>query len=201
MKDFLAGQNGFQARTRSRGVPRKRSRGVPRKRSRGVASETLSRRGLEVVNKSPMRLSIPAKLALLVFGLLFGASSAASAAAIGLCERLFVPTSAFQLEARTDVTIYRMEPTLIDQGGWTRLIPGYEANLATVRSAIESMKVPSQITETVVYPMSGFDLTAFSRRSQICLDRQSLARFDLRFTGRASQETFVNSGRSKWCIR
>ncbi len=112
------------------------------------------------------------------------------AAVIGRCESQFASDSSSaagrtnaspgRYEDRAELQVVSMKPSLIAPG-FTRAIDAYVSMLAKLRKAVEDMKVSKEITDTVVYPMSGFDLTAplvmFPQaRRYLLIDNHSLMR-------------------------
>ena len=106
------------------------------------------------------------------------ASSVVWAEGIRGCEGLFLPLRRDFLSGRTDVQVFSMSPKLI-RAGRTRSIENYAATLRRLRTAVETVGPSTEVTETMAYPMSGFDLAAALRlfpttRTYLLIDNHSL---------------------------
>lgn len=117
-------------------------------------------------------------------------SAESQAAVIGRCEGQFtsdastgrsrVDGSSLRYEDRADLQVFSMKPSLVVPG-LTRAIDAYVSMLAKLQAAIKEMKVSKEVTDTVLYPMSGFDLTAAlvmfpHARRYVLIDNHSLMR-------------------------
>ena len=120
-------------------------------------------------------------LILVTPALLLSVSKNVRAAGAERCEGLFLPSRRDFLSGRSDVRVFSMSPKLI-RPGRTRAVESYVAMLGRVRTAVEAVEAvdpPIDVTETMAYPMSGFDLAAALRifpttRTYLLIDNHSL---------------------------
>lgn len=111
----------------------------------------------------------------LMLGVPFGPAQASPR-----CEGLFRTSAALDFHGREDLLITPMKPSLV-KSRVTGSIQRFVDTLESVRSAIRGLRVPKTMTKTVLYPMSGYDLTTPLRlfpdsETYVLVDNHSLMR-------------------------
>lgn len=108
---------------------------------------------------------------LILLGVVFGVARPVSAADSRRCEGLFVAEAISHgetagealrgrdvtFERRAGLKVYSMKPSLI-KNQKPRALDNTVETLNRLRGSIASLKIPAKLGQTVVYPMSGFDL-------------------------------------------
>lgn len=98
------------------------------------------------------------------------------------CEVLFRSASNLDIRARSDLRVTTMKPSLVKPRVFGS-VERFVESLKSIGSAIREINAPSSMTETVLYPMAGFDLTTPLRlfpdaTTYVLVDNHTLMRAD-----------------------